>query len=591
MVTATLLAGTPGVSAPGGMRLVGYFDRRNAKAAVAANGNILIDAAARRAYQAVAVSDTTIFEYDLDTMLVLRSVTIPLLMVADTRAGPVEWLWTLDEVNRRIFTFERRQGSSETYHLMIIDLATLSIGPVVDLWPLGNRLPLAISYDAQSDSVYLMTMVANINLLPNRGEVYFVEQRTASGRLDWEYRLASCFGAQDQQYPPTLVRSQIQRQFIYLNCYNSGGVQGQIVRLHLRADGQVESGADEVFPAVPPAFSTMFDRGSDRMFFLTTNSGAGRGAWVFDGLRSTFLGVIATGDSKGGFDYSMGLDPVTGRLYLHSPIGLVVADARRTPLGGGLVFHEYAGFGTGAIQVDPATRHVFVPDTTSRNSVGQPLRYMVLADELQASSATVIPDPDALTTDVAEAPNVTGVNFSGAASAFGLRTLTTGGLQRGAWNIALGQFSTDELQVVWTGVQTVPLDEGNREFHAARVRSVSLTNTGADADAVVSEVDEATRTDLNQVETDWPAQSAECHDAGGAPDDGIGDQGLAVASCNVGTRSVSASAGVPTLAFDSPTVAVSARALQAASSVSHDSAKGLVSHSSAVVRDLSIAGK
>lgn len=577
----------PALATEGGVSVAGRFDRKNANNPVAASGNILVDAETRRIYQAVATDVTTIYEYDLDTLGLLRETKVPLLMPAETRAGPVEWLWTLDDARRRIFMFQRVTATyPERYRLFSFDLASFQASEPVDIWPLADRVPLAISYHAPSDRLYVLSRVANIDL-DNRG-IYFLEERRPDASLVWSYRLTSCYKALDQQYAPTVARSLIDTSLIYLNCYNSGGVQGQVVRLHLADSGGVDASNEEVFPAVPPALSTMFDPGSDRMIFLTTNSGAGRGAWVFDGLQSSFAGVIATGDSRpGAFDYSMGLDQASGRLYLHTPAGLVVSNARRTPLPAGLLFKEFAQFGSGAIQVDPKTHRLFVPDSSQLNLVRQPTSYLVLVDETAGASAGASFDPDALTVDADEREGETGVIFSGGSKAFAARSLTTGGVQRALWNVTLGQFSPSELDLIWSGILTVPIDQGNRDIYAARVRAASLTPDAADASALVAESDNATLSDLNRSGLSWPFGIAECHDSGGNSARVSRDHDLAWSSCDADGQSVSSEARM--LNFEAGEI--KARDLFAGSSVVRDPNRGLVSRASGIIGDLNILGR
>ncbi|MEO7804309.1 MAG: hypothetical protein ABIS18_08020 [Actinomycetota bacterium] len=570
------------------LRLVGYFDRRNADSVTDADGNIVIDHHLGKAFQINNDPKPALTEYSLDTLAPGRRLAIPPMVAAETRAGRVEWLTSLDPVGHRLFAFERDVDAvPENYKLFNIDLRAMTVSPSVTLWPGADRIPLAISYHPLSDRVYILTRVSNLDAA---GSLLFLEERRTNGDEVWTYRLAPCFSALDQQYPPTLARSIIDPSNIYLNCYNSGGTQSQIVRVRLGPDGTVISGGEDVYAGMPRTLSTMFDPGSDRMFFLTTNSGAGRGVWVFDGLRSTFLGVIASGDTgNGALDYSMGLDPVTGRLYLHTPVGLLVSDGRRLPLGGGLLFRQYAQFGVGTIVVDPLNRRVFVPDSLTLNRNLRPARYIIVKDELAAFLPQSAGDPDSLTSDVEERPEVTRVNISAAGRSFAARTLSTGGLQRGAWNLAIGQVAPEEFELGRDGIRTVPLDDRNRDIYGARVRSVSLTNDSADAMSLMGQADEGTLKDLNQADIDWPFEVAECQDDGKKPSNGSANDGMAGASCDSAAHVAMASASAPGFPGADPSL-ISAKNLFAQSSVVRDPTQGLVSRSTASVYGLSLLG-
>lgn len=589
MVAAALVAPVGAHASGAPIRAVGFLDRRGGLASIAANGNVVIDHEARRIYQAVISDETTLYEYDLDTLAELRAARLPGFLAAQTTSGPVEWLWSLDAPNDRLFAFHAGLPSPdsrlEDHPLLVVDLTTMKASEPRFLWPAADRAPIAVTYDAPSDRLYVMT---RIKLDVVGYGVFALEERATDGRLIWEHQLPACFGAMDHQYPPTLARSLIDRSAIYLNCYNARNIQAQVVRVRLGADGSPNT--EEIYPAVPGALSTVFDPGSDRMFFLTTNSGAGRGAWVFDGRRSSFIGVIATGDDReGASDYSIGLDPLTGRLYMQTPAGFVVADARRTPLPAGLLFRGFAGFGTGMIKVDPLTRRAFVLDPNSVNSVGQASRYVILRDAIPRSSDPPLGDPDALTTDITERAGVTASNISGAARAFGFRSLTTGGAQKAAWNAALGLFEPESLfsGAVIDALNSLPIDQRNRDLYAARVRSVTLTGDAADAAATAGDADAGTEKDFTDRSLAWPLPATECHDAGTKPDTTTGIAGTSGTSCDARAASVVASAGLPGVEVGG----VVAKAVSAWTSINRDPARGLVARSIGLARDVSILGR
>lgn len=592
LTAVTIVMAVQALALAGGesVRSEGFLPRTQGTVSRAANGSMLLDPSARRAYQAVVSTQTEFVAFDLDTLQRVGSIAAPPLQVAQTALNEVEFLWTLDDANHRIFAFESGapgENGLENYRLLVVDLARSALTRAVTLWPTGDRVPIAMSYHAPSDRIHVFS---KLKVEADRRTLFFVEAFTPTGERVWEHRVAACFATFDAQYAPTVVRS-VLRPALYLNCYNLGAVQGQVVRLPLDATG-APTGSEEVFPAVPGDLSTRFDPGSDRMFFLTTNSGAGRGAWVFDGLRSTFLGVIATADSRpGAFEYALGLDPVTGRLYMQTPAGLVVADARRTPLPAGLIFREYAGSGLGSIAVDPVTHRFFVADATVANAAGHALRYRVLVDSIASSPDVAPPDPDRLTTDVEEKPNVTDVNIVGAARAFGARTLLTGGAQKAAWNIALGGFSPDNLPPARNVVfQTVPLQGGNRDVFAARVHGVTLSGRAADASAVAFEVDPSTTRDAGDAGVRAPVDGAECHDDGTAPSATTGTGSTSSAGCDGGgAKAVGATAELAGLSVEAASVTV--RGTHASSRVERTAARGLVAHSRALATDVVIANR
>lgn len=591
LVIIAVIAAVPAIgdARAGGVQSTGTFDRTQGPISRAANGSMLLDPSARRAYQAVVGIDTTLIAFDLDTLERTATLTIPPLQVAQTLKGEDQWLWTADMTHHRIFAFQegaKDASGLENYSLLTVSLTRLTLSRPVTLWPLAERIPLAISYHAPSDRLYVLS---RLKVDADGRTAYFVQEFRPDGTPVWEQRIGACYGAQDNQYAPTLARS-VLRPAVYLNCYNPGGIQGLVVRLPLDAAGR-PTGTQEIFPAVPGDLSTMFDPGSDRMFFLTTNSGAGRGAWVFDGLRSTFLGVIATADNRpGAFEYAMGLDPSSGRVYLQTPVGLMVADARRTPLPAGLLFGEYANPGLGSVSVDPVRHRLFVPDYASIDAAGHPGRYRVFVDDVTPSSDPAAGNPDALTTDVAERAGITDANVNGGARGFGARALLTGGAQKAAWNVALGRFSPGNLPQAWATVQNVPLQRGNRDLFGARVRGVTLTNNAADASAIGAITDGDTAKDLADHKLASPFGPAECHDDGSKPDAPSAAAGTAGASCDGAAGSVLASANA--LGLHGPSgVDVSVGSVGSFGSVLRDPARGTVARATATAQDVSLFGR
>lgn len=575
--------------AESGLRKAGTLDRRTGLDSIAANGNILIEPGARRGWQAaLREGHMLLYEVDLDSLKLLSTTEIPELMPAVTTAGPTEWQWSLEPATRRIVAVQRTsdpQTRLEAHRMIWIDLRTKKVTPTALLWPGSTRFPLALATFNKWQSVYLLTR-APVDVL-GRTRLW-LEERGADGSLRFTYLLDDCFGAMDMQYAPVLARSVLQPQTVFLSCYGPGNVQAQVVRVTLGASGPVRA---DVYPAVPGPLSAQFDPGSDRVFFLTTNGGAGRGAWVFDGLRSSFLGIIASGDNTvGASDYAMGLDPATGRLYMQTPAGFLIADARRTPLPSGLLFRELAGQVIGSIHVDPATRRVFLPSPFVKNPQGQSTEYLVLQDSVRVSKDPPSGDPDTLTIDAAEQPGVTAVNYSAGARAFALRSLTTGGAQRMAWNLALGQFSPEDrgFDRVAGAVATVPLDSSNRDVYAARVREVSLGNNASEAAASFTDADAGTMRDAAGTGASWPFPAAECRDDDGKPA-GATASGAAV-SCDLGAAAVTASSALSGSA-DQQGSSVGTGALIAFGNLSRNDRDGIVARAVSIVHDLSIGNR
>ncbi|MFN2611426.1 MAG: hypothetical protein ABR507_11240 [Actinomycetota bacterium] len=558
------------------------FPRPSGDGAIGASGNVMLDPATRRGYRISRLETTVLTEFDLDTLQVLRTTDIPKISEAPAQRS-TDWMWALDTVHNQMhFLIDTYEGSLETKKLVSLDLGSLKPTDPLTLWPNADSVPLSFTYHQESDRYYMLVR----NQADALGALLQVEERSFDGTLIGQHRLSSCFGALDFHYSPTTSRSSIDPSVLYVDCYNSSGIQSQVVRIHLGTNSQLDDvDPEDVFPAVPGPLSTIFDPGSDRIFFLTANKGAGRGAWVFDGLKSSFLGVIATGDTEAGQDYSIGLDQTSGRIYMQTPAGLVVADARRTPLPSGLIFKDFAGNGYGRVSVDPVIRRLFVPDASDSNASGLPQRYQVLRDGIALSVDPKPGNPDTLTTDVDEKDGRTDVNLAAGGSAFGLRSLTTGGLQRGVWNLALGNTAPEDLPSIDTTLSSLPIDPGNRDLFVSRVSKVSMADAETEASVIPIAPDDATLGDFRNRSVDWPFTSTTCTDSEGNPAHATGDHDLAGVSCDSKAKAVWGSAGSGTL--ESPQD-LKVRSTFASSSIYRDPTRGLVANSQAILRGISI---
>lgn len=576
----------PSARAEGGnLRTIGTFPRPEG-AGGRANGEMIFRSSTRRAYQAVRTSETMVTEYDADSMKRLRSVRLPQFAVTLTAVGESAWLWTIDDAGGRLFAIVRTDGFGQfDYSLVALDLKTLRVTAPRLLYDTGRRAPLALSYHAAGDRLY---MLSKSELSIGR-DLVFLEERRADGALVWEEPVLSCTAIGDHLLAPIVARSALDPTKIFLNCYMRNGVQSQVVRVTLGQNGRVAD--EETFPSVPRSVSgVVFDPGSDRIFFLATNSNAGRGAWVFDGRAGKFLGVIASGDARDGEDdYAMGLDPATGRIYIQTSAGFLVADGRRTPLDAGYIFRDLAGPGRAPIHVDSRSRRVFAPDPKWPAGDGWPRRYLVLADEIPLSFDPPAPEPDANTVDVDEKQGLTDATFAGAARAFAVRSLMTGGVQRAAWNGAVPDFEPKQIPFVWPAIESVPVSNANREVIAARVTGVELSTGSADGRAFAGTADDGTLRDLNTNGIEWPYDGAECHNSGGEEE--RNDAEGASATCDAGTATASAWAATSRIALPTGPGDVVAETASSSGRVWRDPELGLVSRSLATVRGLSLFGK
>lgn len=242
-----------------------------------------------------------------------------------------------------------------------------------------------------------------------------------------------------------------------------------------------------VTPTLPNELFPMFDADSGRMLLMTTGSANGFAVWVYDPANERFFGVIPSG-VPGGDDPRattyVGLNQFTGRTYFLTTIGILVADARHSPLPSGLnfpVLNTVRDQGSGPfISVAPKLRRLFVP--VARRG------FVVLEDRVPDPPPAPLLDPDRGTADVPEVPGKTGSVFSGAAAGFGSHLLVTGGIPKAANN-------QDPLCVTFVGnfvdvkdragrcLAEQVLTSGNREFFMSPTQVEIGSETGVTARA------------------------------------------------------------------------------------------------------------
>lgn len=262
-----------------------------------------------------------------------------------------------------------------------------------------------------------------------------------TGALDWEadIRRAGCDSARDTEHPAFIGRYE---NNVLSYCYGARssleGSQGLAIRIPLERE-QPRRGPDglaviNATPTLPNGLFPILDPGSGRLLLLTNGFTNGDAVWVYDGVNERFFGVVASGVSPGrepNASIYAGLNVETGRAYLLTSTGVLVADARHTPLPGGLsypVLTDVRGQGPGPeIAVAPSLRRLFVP-VRGRG-------FAVIQDDVPEPPPTPVVDPDRGTADIPEVEGKTGRVFSGAGVGFGAHLLVTGGVPRAVNNL------------------------------------------------------------------------------------------------------------------------------------------------------------
>ncbi len=235
-------------------------------------------------------------------------------------------------------------------------------------------------------------------------------------------------------------------------------------------------------------------------FVLVANNAVDTTIKVYDAAHDTYVGNVGL-DSE---IAAIGFDPASGRGYYVNGAGLGVFDAAATPVNQGVVYPEFApllGVSQRRIDVDPATRRVFVP--TADDVVNATKPWIAI---LHDGTAFVGIDVDTIADDgldVAEQPGVYESARSVDAGALGAEYRMVGGPTNLIFNTTHGDTG---------GIVTRP---GTRWLQMAATRSVRMTPDEASAQVVTMRYDDATATDASNTHLAAPLL---CTDFGAGKD-------------------------------------------------------------------------
>lgn len=421
-------------------------------------------------------------------------------------------------------------GPSELYAIKVFEITsrswtTMSI-PCAHSDRLGGQGPgssqfrvEALSYHEPTGLLYAVgTAQADFAARPPAaqyayGQTLLMRQMNPqTGHLDWEVDLrpAGC-DRTSSEFGSFVGRH---RGSVISYCYSVrdglAGSHGIALQIPLddRDNPQIENGSPRIraTPTLPNDLAPLLDPGSGRLLLLTAGAIAGaangNAVWVFDVFNERFFGVIATGvpNDDGQFATTyVGINNDTGRAYLLYSKGILVADARHSPLPAGVSYPILAGVdhqGQGNfIAVAPRLNRIFVP---VRNR-----GYVVVKDDLPPPLPFDPEDLDAGTADIPEVQGKTGVVYSGAAAGFGAHVLITGGLPRAVDNNdPTCILDPTRVRIDDRCASEQLLTSGNREVFlgATQIEFGSETGISADASGVaIPPADTATDADLKRL--------------------------------------------------------------------------------------------
>lgn len=560
---------------------------------------LFVDHVHRRLY---ATSDdyNVLAEYDLDRppgAMLVRKRTLPL-----EGSGLHDQHVALDVAGRRAFIADRGVGYGDgciCSFIRILDLHSLDF---TETWNVHEIIPNfyvhGIAYSEGDPHLYLAGTVIGdtaARATDDAREPYYpvavVAIDVQTGHLAWFRHLNKCFRPMTHTASGGHIFRSHRLPALYIGCARPDapkdvamypGTSG-VLRLWIdpTADQQAALGFREeffrspgsYFATVGPIARAAFDYQSERFVFVTSSRGT-PGAWVLDGIVSSWVGFVPTGNPH---NAGIGIDSATGHLFVRNGSedgarGVIVTDVRATPLPQGRVYHLSSDRGVVEPQygllyaVDPVTRRVFMSVYPQGNPTSGAMKLMAFRDETPVAPPETPPAYDDLTTDLPEGPE-TIISFAGSARGFGARAFLVGGLGGATAPAKPGLVgNTYDRQV---GDVVPPADRG---LWAARVSSIDLRNVGASAEAQSVAMDEGTNDQRRSAQRDianagvpgsatstleWPWPAAFCLDAGQDPAVAHPPSlsGRAEAACDLKAETATASAQAGAFSLEGVSVA------------------------------------
>jgi hypothetical protein len=182
-------------------------------------------------------------------------------------------------------------------------------------------------------------------------------------------------------------------------------------------------------PALSGSVVPFVDPVSRRVLLVTADRTNGNAVWVFDLDQERFVGVVTGGfGNQPAGNTSVGFNEKTGRIYLLTQDGILIASVRQTPLPAGVLYP--VAVNTERKENFASARRIAVDPESGRLVVPLAGRYEVFADRVPDPPAPDVPDPDSLTADKDETPGKVEARTSGRAISSGVHVVVAGGAPR-----------------------------------------------------------------------------------------------------------------------------------------------------------------
>jgi hypothetical protein len=523
-----------------GLEALGELDTGDVVLSSVSVKMLAVDASARRLYVAIKAKGEQfrIAEYDLRPEIPsLVRMTEPFLNPA-LRAS--ESTVAVDTGRNRLILLTE-VGTANIPTVVMVDLDTLT-ETTDDSFEVAQKVPgfrpLGLTYSSENDRIYLVgKWEANSNAAsmfkltgttsPTSG---IVALDGASGSLVWANALRQCEDPLNSASGGAMIGLSRRNPVLYTFCSgrrDASQLTGQsgLLRLDITNEAGVQGPADfpaEFFPVsgsydggISVTGVAGFDAGTERVIVQSLSSQT-HGAWVFDGLRSSWLGFVAAPDNNADL---LGIDRATGKHYMaggdsqRSAPGdefgglgyLNVTDASTTPVPQGQLFDRImmpSGHESGRlvpeshILVDSHTGRLFfgaAADTATAEDTKPVYRFLIPV--LRDTTPPITPpgplDLDALTQELSD--DEARLEFAANTSGFGAQYITVGGWENVYTRARVPLFAFPITD--FTGDNPANIRYGNRGASMSFVDRLGIASSGSVATAIATQPDENTPAD------------------------------------------------------------------------------------------------
>jgi hypothetical protein len=418
----------------------------------------------------------------------------------------------IDEEGRRLFLWANSWNGAPTRGVVVVDwdrpdprvkfteIAPPDGGVPSSAASAGTPIVNGLTFEPSAGKLYVrgetLTEPMNVSLVI---QIDAAQNDPVDVKLDWSRVIRACrsnsYRTNDLSGELPVLRSAAEGS-LYVPC--NPGAATAVVRIPLSEAGLPVT--EEVFTGFGNGKQYLVDRIGNRIHTKMVAGRTGQAVLTFDVTRKAFVGVTALQDAPPPDAVSlptvatpMAVDESTGRVYAlgdQKNYGLTAMEGRLSPVPPGRQFPQVRGVSSwvtpAAVRFDPKTRRIFVPRPISLGGSNRTGNFVILRDQAPLPPPPTF-DVDSLTEDVPDDEGVTTqADYSGGASAYGMRVLLSGGAR---------------------GVPTVPVEPGDdfvrsacrasdRDLIFGRVDRAFLSTAGRSASAIASDSDVATKSDL-----------------------------------------------------------------------------------------------